>query len=258
MEYLDVAQARSLPGLRLVLSVGVPGPWGEAAKSLFDVKSVPYRPVAQYPGAPNDALEEWTGHGNAPVAVFADERPRASWTEILLLAERLAPEPRLVPAEPAARALMFGLAHEICGELGLGWCRRLMIIDGVFAKTPAADVRRRGTERLAARYGYSAEAAAAAPQRIAEVLALLAAQLRAQQAAGRRYLVGDALSALDVYWATFAALIRPLPPDLCPMPDVVRAWYAEAGPVVGAAADPVLLAHRDFVYRTHLRLPLDF
>ncbi len=30
-EYLDVAEARDLPGLRLALTVGVPGPWGEVA-----------------------------------------------------------------------------------------------------------------------------------------------------------------------------------------------------------------------------------
>jgi glutathione S-transferase len=258
VEYLDVAHAQELSGLRLVLSVGVPGPWGEAAKGILDLKGIPYLPVAQYPGAPNDALEKWTGHGNAPVAVYADERPRAGWAEILFLAERLAPEPRLVPADPRARALMFGLCHEICGEMGLGWCRRLMILDGVLAATPTGDPRRRGSERLAARYGHSAAAAEAAPGRVAEILGLLAAQLRSQQAAGSRYLLGEALSALDVYWATFAALISPLPAELCPMPALVRTWYGGTGPLVDAAVDPALLAHRDFVYERHLKLPLDF
>ena len=48
--------------------------------------------------------------------------------EILLLAERLAPTPSLLPADPAVRALAFGLAHEICGEAGLGWSRRLQMV----------------------------------------------------------------------------------------------------------------------------------
>ena len=37
--------------------------------------------------------------------------------------------------------------------------------------------------------------------------------------------MGDALSALDVYWAAFAAIVRPLPADLCPMPEFLRAQY---------------------------------
>ena len=43
----------------------------------------------------------------------------------MLLAERLAPAPALLPADPASRALALGLAHELCGEAGLGWSRRL-------------------------------------------------------------------------------------------------------------------------------------
>ena len=87
---------------------------------------------------------------------------------------------------------------------------------------------------------------------------LLAEQLQAQKAAGKQYLIGDGLTALDVYWSAFAALIEPLPQELCPMGDMIRGWYSATGPVVDAAKDPALLAHRDFVYRTHLKLPLDF
>jgi hypothetical protein len=38
---------------------------------------------------------------------------------------------------------------------------------------------------------------------------------------------------------------------------MLRAAYV-APPPVRDAAHPLLLAHRDFVYRTHLRLPLDY
>ena len=113
-------------------------------------------------------------------------------------------------------------------------------------------------DRLAWRYGYSAEAAAAAPGRCADVLALLAARLHAQAARGSRYLVGDSLSVADLSWATFAVLVRPLPHDVCPMPAQTRAIYELKHPAVEAALDPALLAHRDFVYEKHLALPLDF
>src|SRR5262245_16547147 len=127
-EYVDVARARALPGLRLVLTAGVPGPWGEAAKGVFHAKGIPFTRVAQTAGADNDDLFEWTGHRNAPVAVYDDERPRTGWTEILWLAERLRPEPALVPADPEDRVRCFGLAQELLGENGFGWCRRLMLL----------------------------------------------------------------------------------------------------------------------------------
>ena len=57
-------------------------------------------PVAQQPMVTNDALLAWTGHENAPIAVYENEKARAGWAEILFLAERLAPEPRLIPTAP--------------------------------------------------------------------------------------------------------------------------------------------------------------
>ena len=78
MEYVDVEDAVDLPGLRLVLTVGVPGPWGEAAKALFHVKGVPFARVRQEPGAANRELVAWTGRDNAPIAVYADEAPRSA------------------------------------------------------------------------------------------------------------------------------------------------------------------------------------
>ena len=32
MKYVDLAAAREMPGLRLALAVGVPGPWSESAR----------------------------------------------------------------------------------------------------------------------------------------------------------------------------------------------------------------------------------
>ena len=54
-----------------------------------------------------------------------------------------------------------------------------------------------------------------------------------------------------------AALLDPLPDAHCPMDPGLRASYTERDPAVRAAVGE-LLAHRDFVYREHLGLPLDF
>jgi glutathione S-transferase len=112
------------------------------------------------------------------------------------------------------------------------------------------------TRYLAGRYGCDPAVAAAAPGRVAAILRAFSEQLAAQRARGRRYLVGDALSALDLWWAAFAALIEPLPPELCPMRADTRAAYTVRDPVVRAAIDPALMAHREFVYREHLELPV--
>lgn len=259
-DYLDVAEARARRGMRLAITAGFPGPWGEAAKGIYRIKSIPFVMVRQLAGAPNEVLFAWTGHRNAPVAVYDDERPRVHWADILAQAERIAPEPRLVPEAAEQRVRMFGLANELCGEGGLGWQRRLRLLDDMRAgaEAPGAPEAYRQTFRgLCGRYAYDREAAAHATQRTLEIVRLLRDQLRSQHAAGMRYLVGDRLTALDVYCATFAVLLDPLPEEHCRMDPNLRASYTERDPEVRAAAAE-LLAHRDFVYREHLGLPLDF
>jgi glutathione S-transferase len=258
VEYLTVEEGRARPGLRLVLTRGVPGPWGELAKAIFHVKGLAYAAVAQQAGSDDAALVRWTGAANAPTAVWNDEPARTDRAGILFLAERLAPEPPLLPRAARERALCLGLADAIAGESGFGWCRRLMMVDRMMQAKSLPEPLLTLRERLAWRYGYSPEAAAAAPARCAELLGLLAAHLAAQAARGSRYLVGDALSVVDLTWATFAVLVRPLPPDVCPMPAATRALYELKHPAIEAALTPALLAHRDFVYERHLALPLDF
>ncbi|MEZ4332466.1 MAG: glutathione binding-like protein [Myxococcota bacterium] len=259
MEYLEPAAARRHKGMRLVLTAGVPGPWGEAAKAIFDLKGIAYRPVRQTAGEADPALLEWTGHANAPQAVLDDEPARTGWAEILLLAERLAPTPSLIPEPPHDRALMFGLGFEICGEDGLGWHRRLQIMDAMLSSPGAEQNPQFETGRtLARRYGYSREAASRSNRRVRAILELFTEQLARQAQKGSEYLVGDRLSAVDVYWSTFAAMLRPLPHELCPMPAPMRASYEMLPPEVAAAVDPSLLAHRDRIYQKHLKLPVEF
>lgn len=260
MDYLSIEAAKRREGdLFLVLTAGVPGPWGEAAKGLFRVKGIPYTPVAQEAGGENAELREWTGRENAPIVVHGDDPPRTGWAEILHFVERLASAPRLIPADPSDRVSMLGLCHEICGEDGFGWNRRLMLLDQVltvpeFADSPAAVP----IHRMGDRYGYGAEAAAAAPGRVGAILRTLSERLSAQRDRGSRFFIGDAITALDIYWAAFAALLSPLPEAQCSMPRFLRRQYelGEGGP--REAADPILLEHRDMIYRDFLELPLDF
>src|SRR6266481_1689679 len=105
--YIEVEQARNMPSLRLVLQSDTPAPWSEAAREIFSVKKIPFVRVRHSLGVPNLALKEWTAQTSAPVAIWEDERPRSTWIEQLYLAERLAPDPPLIPAHIEDRMLMF-------------------------------------------------------------------------------------------------------------------------------------------------------
>jgi glutathione S-transferase len=247
---VSITQARSLPGLRLLVLEGVPSPWSQAAKAIFRVKRLDHTLVHRAADDPPGALEAVTGQASFPAVLFESERPRSGWAEILLLAERLAPEPALVPAETAARAFFFGLAHELCGEMGLGWCRRLELVAAGLARTKPDPI----AKWLGDKYGYSPETAAQAPRRVKEILALFGELLAESRG---RYLLGERLSALDLYWATFCNLVSPLPPELLPMPGPMRPMFTSADPLVHEQlAKTGLLALRDRVYEEHLELPV--
>jgi glutathione S-transferase len=245
--YLSTEQAIARPGLRMVVVGNVPSPWGEAAKGTLHIKGLDWAAVRL--AYDDDAQRQWAGQRSGPIAIYDKEPPRAGWAEILLLAERLKPEPTLIPADATERATMFGLAHEICGQEGLGWMRRLQLIHaGAFGE--------RGGQYLARKYGYSPAVGAAAGTRVAALLRMLAARLAAQRLAGNPYYLGKVPTAVDVYSATFMGLFRPLPPEHCPMDEAIRTAFARPDPETDAALDPILLEHRDMMYARHLELPL--
>ena len=253
LPWVEVNEARTLPGLRLVVTKGIPNPWSEAAKAVFDVKKIPWTPVPQRVMGANAELREWTGQTSAPVAILDDEPPRTTWSGILHLAERLAPEPALIPRDPEERARMFGLLHELCGELGFGWCRRLHFKHAVLTNGSALQPI---GEYIGGRYGYGLQQPAEIEARVRELLHLFGTTLRRAYDAGRPFFIGGNLTALDLYWATFTALIQPLPADVCPMYEESRQLYTMTEPAMLALVDPLLLAHRDRIYREYLTLPL--
>lgn len=250
---VSLSAARALPGLRLVVLQGLPSPWSQAAKAILRVKRIPYTLVHRTESDPPGALEAWTGQASFPAAMYEDERPRTGWAEILLLAERLRPEPALVPADPERRAFLFGLCHELCGEMGLAWCRRLEMVATGMRRTPPDPI----AVWLGGKYGYSPESAALAPGRVRDVLGLLGELLAESRARGGSHLLGAELSALDLYWATFCNIVSPLPPELLPMPEAWRPLFTSPDPGVHEQlAKTGLLAHRDRIYRDHLELPV--
>ena len=240
-------------GLRLVLVRGYPSPWGQAAKAIFEFKGLAFTAGAQEAGGTNDQLVAWCGENSGPVVAWNDERPLLRWLDILLLAERLAPTPSLLPPDVADRALMIGLSNELCGEMGLGWNRRLQMWAPILESGNAPE----GVQRMAAKYRYNAQDVARAGGRIAAVLRALAAQLEAQEAKGRAFFVGEHLSALDLYWATFANLIALQPKEEVPIPDELRPLFDCHDEQVNAALAPILLRHRDRIFKAYCHNPME-
>lgn len=259
-QYVELEAARALPGLRLTLVQGHAGPWAEAAKGIFYVKKLPFVRVRH---DMQDAdyvhqLQAWSGQTSYPIAIYDDESPRTTWTGILFLAERLAPDPPLIPTNAKDRALMFGYSHELCGEEGLCWAQRLMGFERGLASGPLGKKVPLTSPAFQQKYGYSPGAAAAAPQRLVDIMRLFSAQIAEQYAQGRRFLVGDRLSALDIYWATFFSRLFPLPEEHCAME--LRTEFIEMlsnHPLIMSASDPILFQHRDFIYHSYLELPVE-
>jgi len=257
MDYVSVEEAKNAAGLRATFVANAPSPWGEALKGMLKYKGIPYTATLYQVGASsNQALIEWTGEDSAPSVMYDDELPRSGWAEILLLLERLAPEPALIPADPEQRAVMMGLAHEICGEMGFGWSSRLLIAD--FALDPSIEfpVPPEMGQYLASKYGYHAGIREEATARVVGVLNVLAKRLKAEQAKGNRFLMGAEVSAVDFYWATFCALLKPLPHEQCNIMEVLRAAFDFPYPEIRPSLDPVLIEHRDFMYAEYLGLPM--
>ena len=253
LEYRSFEDVKTDPGLRIVLVKGVPSPWGQAAKTIFEVKGLEYVAAPWIAGEPNAEIVAWGGEASAPIVAWANEKPIHRWIDILYLAERLAPKPALLPADTMQRALTIGLSHEICGEMGIGWNRRLQLFAPAFAsgKAPA------GIRSMGSKYGFNENDAKAAGERTAASLRALAGQLKSQAARGVKYFAGDALSALDIYWTAFANLLDPLPKANCPMPDAYRPGWQVSDPVVKGALDPLLLEHRDRIFKECFRDPME-
>ena len=254
-ERINLEQARRASGLRLVTLAHVPSPWGEALKGILHIKQLPHARVGHVFGSPTTTLQEWSGQDSFPIMAWNDEPPRTTWIDQLNLAERLAPTPRLIPERFDDRVLMFGYCNELCGENGIGWVERLRGVHDQLTK-PGGDPRGISAY-LGKKYGYTPEIGTRAADRVAAGLTALAVRLEQQKARGRHFFIGDSLTAMDIYWAAFSNMLKPLTPELMPMHERIRAMFTTTDPIVVAALKPILIEHRDFIFKNYLELPVD-
>ena len=190
--------------------------------------------------------------------MYNDEPARVTPVDMINLAERLGNGPSLVPANIDNRVTMFGLLNEIAGENGFAWSARILMFAAMVDNAGEAAMR---DNPMLRDYHYDPGEIANVPDKLISILERLSGQLSAQSDAGSRYLVGDRLSALDIYWACFSLMLQPLPREVNPMPEYLYGiWGLTAKALEDARYQPdqALLEHRDYIFPTYLQWPLDF
>lgn len=253
-EFISLDEAAAMTtGTRVTFIPGLPALYAEALKNICYVKGVPLIRVLhpmmgidEATGQDRQArLYELTSQTSVPTMFHNDERPRNVWTEQLALAERIgAPtSPRLIPDDFEERVTMFGLCAIVLGEDGFVWNMRIL-----------------GDSPLGRKYGYSDEASAAAPKKMGEVVALIARRLEAQEKAGSRYLVGNAVSAADIYWATMSMSFLVPPPAIMPVTKqnqgMLKYFARNASiPQIAEVLTDKVEAHQRYILGTYCETP---
>ena len=256
MEYESIEKIKNTNGLRIVIVKGMPSPWSQAARAIFNYKNLDYLVGPQIPGDANPELVEWSGHNSAPVVAFDSEPQIHRWLDIVLLAERLAPELSVLPKKPEERVSVVGLSHEVSGDLGIGWWSRV----AMFHPAMSAPERPDALLSMADKWGYSEERGKNAPREIATRLNLLNEQLERNRARGSHFFVGDTVSALDIHWAAMSILVSPLSEtDMPTLPGYYPMFQiCQSLSEVNQATTSALLTHRDQIFADHFVVPFDY
>jgi glutathione S-transferase len=252
--FISLEEAAALKnGTRITFIPGVQALYAEALKNICFVKGIPVvRALHPMMGVDKETGEdrqkrlfELTSQSSLPTMFYNEERPRNVWIEQLSLAEQIGgmDSPALIPADMAQRVEMFGLCAVVLGEDGLVWNMRIMN-DGPLGR----------------KYGYSDDASEAAPGKVAEVIVLLDHRLQQQAQRGSAYLVGDSLTAADIYWATMSMCITDTPPEIMPATQqnqgMLKFFAANAKvPAIAEALSGRIAEHQRYILTTYCETP---
>ena len=196
-------------GTRITFVPGVQALYAEALKNICFVKQIPItRVLHPLMGTDKETGEDrqanlynLTKQTSLPTMLHEEERPRNVWIEQLALAEQIgaSESPSIIPESFELRAEMYGLCAIILAEDGLVWNMRILN-DGPLGR----------------KYGYSESASSSAPAKIINALKVIDAKLKSQEELNSKFLVGDKLSAVDIYWATMSMCMIPATEDIMP------------------------------------------
>jgi len=256
MHFVELETARSLDVPVMSVAAVLPSPWSEAAKAIFHVKKIDL-PLVRFRRTDPEVVK-WSRMDNVPVLLCKGEPRRTGWAEILMFAERAGGAVSLVPDDADDRIRLFGVAHEIAGEGGLGYNERLVMIHGSIVSNGAEGFPVAAAQYLAPKYGYDEGRFSAAKQRVIDILDLLHRMVEQSRREGRTYLLGNRLGALDLYLATFLTPIVGVSEEECPaMMPQVRPAFAYLKKEVGHAVTEALAAHRALIFERHLKWPIE-
>ena len=210
VKFISLDEAASMKsGTRVTFIPGMQALYAEALKNICYVKKVPLiralhplMGVNKETGEDRQArLYELTSQTSLPTMFHNEERPRNVWIEQLALAEQIGAEdsPSIIPESFELRAEMYGLCAIILAEDGLVWNMRILN-DGPLGR----------------KYGYSEAASSSAPSKIINALKVIDAKLKSQEKLNSKFLIGDELSAVDIYWATMSMCMIPATEDIMP------------------------------------------
>ena len=240
-------------GVRITFIPGIQALYAEALKNICFVKEIPIiRALHPLMGVDEKTgedrqrrLYELTSQSSLPTMFVNDERPRNVWIEQLALAEKIggATSPALIPADFEQRVEVFGLCSVVLGEDGLVWNMRIMN-DGPLGR----------------KYGYTDAASLTAPAKIAEVTGLIDRRLEKQAEHGSRYLVGETLTAADIYWATMSMSITAVPPEIMPVTEqnqgMLKFFAANSKiPIIAEVLSHRIEAHQRHILQAYCETP---
>ena len=244
--------AEMTEGTRITFMPGVQALYAEALKNICFAKQIPVIRALHPPmgidketGQDRQArLYELTSQTGLPTMFYEQERPRNVWTEQLALAERICSSRRmLIPADFVHRVTMFGLCAVVLAVDWLVWNMRILN-DGALSR----------------KYGYSKAGSDAAPEKIVQIIKVFDTHLSQQSERGSRYLVGDTLSAADIYWATMSMSITATPPEIMPVTKqnqgMLKYFAANSKrPEIAEVLSDRILDHQRYILTTYCETP---
>tara|TARA_Y100000389_G_C17459194_1_gene520407 strand:+ start:2570 stop:3376 length:807 start_codon:yes stop_codon:yes gene_type:complete len=252
--FISLDEAAALgKGTRITFTPGCQGLYAEALKNICFVKGIPViRALHPLMGVDKDTgvdrqarLFELTSQTSYPTMFYNEERPRNVWIEQLALAEKIGASnsPLLIPEDFEQRVKMFGLCAVVLGEDGLVWNMRVMN-DGPLSR----------------KYGYTKAASLVAPSKIANVIKLIDRYLQKQAAQGSKYLIGNKLTAADVYWATLSMCITVTPTEIMPLTEqnqnLLNLFATNSKvPVISEAMTSQIVEHQRYILTTYCETP---
>ena len=181
--FYTIEEAQKMTGMRLIVAEGIPGPWAEGIRGILDLKNISYARGKFELDSDHKDLLAWTAQSSVPVLAWDDELPKSAWLEQIFLAEKVQPEPSVIPVDISERITMFGMLNELCAPGGFAWSRRLMLIHIGLSNPDLSKEQKDFFEQFGQKYGYSPDLALDAPQRVVSILNVLDKQLKSQKSA---------------------------------------------------------------------------